>query len=562
MLGMPQLIEPGIPAAPDMDGVAQRYREFENALQSGSPATWLPTFRAWDDMRRELSTWSALTHVRFTQDTRNEAARAALDRRDELAPTLTGYDIDLMRRYVGSDQRRALEADLGEHAFRLWETDLSTFAPVVEPDLIAESKLASEYTQLLAGIEVDFDGEKLNLSALGRYASDPDRSRRHDAATARWNALGARAAELDRIFDELVHVRDGIARKLGFASFTELGYARMQRIDYDRAAVQRYRDMVATEVVPLANAIAQRAARRHGVAQLALWDEQLLAAAPAPRPLGDARWIMDRTIETFADLDPRLGEFARMMDGNELTDLVTRAGKAGGGYCTKFATYGVPFIFTNFNGTKGDITVLMHELGHAFQGYSSRNKGVIDYLTPTMEAAEVHSMSLEYLSWPFMERFFGDGAQTYRDGHLSEALLFLPYGVAVDHFQHLVYERPDATPAERHAMWQSMEKRYLPWRTYGDLARPSQGAFWQSQLHIYRSPFYYIDYTLALCCALQMWASSYDDKPGTLERYVALCARGGEAAFGNLVTSAGLTSPFEPGALSRVVARAKAVLDC
>jgi len=559
---MPQLIDAGIPAAPDMDDVAQRYRAFETALQSGSPATWLPTFRAWDDIRRELSTWSALTHVRFTQDTRNEQARAALDRRDELAPTLTGYDIDLMRRYVASDERHALEANLGAHAFRLWETDLSTFAPVVEPDLIVESKLASEYTQLLAGIEVDFDGEKLNLSALGRYATDPDRARRHDAAAARWTALGERGAELDRIFDELVHVRDGIARKLGFAGFTELGYARMQRIDYDRAAVERYRDMVATEVVPLANAIAQRAAQRHGIAQLAVWDEQLLAAAPAPRPLGDARWIMDRTIETFTDLDPRLGDFARMMDGNELTDLVARAGKAGGGYCTKLATYGVPFIFTNFNGTKGDITVLMHELGHAFQGYSSRDKTVIDYLSPTMEAAEVHSMSLEYLTWPFMERFFGDGAQTYRDSHLSEALLFLPYGVAVDHFQHLIYERPNATPAERHAMWQSMEKRYLPWRTYGDLERPAHGAFWQSQLHIYRAPFYYIDYTLALCCALQMWASSYDDTAGTLERYVALCARGGEAAFGNLVASAGLTSPFAPGALSRVVARAKDVLAC
>jgi M3 family oligoendopeptidase len=269
---------------------------------------------------------------------------------------------------------------------------------------------------------------------------------------------------------------------------------------------------------------------------------------------------MERTIESFTDLDPRLGNFAQLMDRNELTDLASRAGKAGGGFCTKLATYGVPFIFTNFNGTKGDITVLMHELGHAFQNYSSRDKGVIDYLSPTMEAAEVHSMSLEYLTWPFMERFFGDGAQTYREGHLSEALLFLPYGVAVDHFQHLVYERPNATPAERHAMWQSMEKRYLPWRTYGDLERPAQGGFWQGQLHIYRAPFYYIDYTLALCCALQMWASSYDDPAGTLERYVALCARGGEAAFRNLVTSAGLTAPFEPGALSLVVARAKDVL--
>jgi M3 family oligoendopeptidase len=557
---MPQLIDAGIPAAPDMDAVAQRYRAFEQSLQSGSPASWLPTFRAWDDVRRELDTWSSLTQLRFTQDTRDGAARAAVDRRDELEPTLTGFDAELKRRFVASSERRRLESDLGEHVFRLWESDLATFDPIVEADLIAESKLASEYTQLIAGIEIDFDGETLNLAALGRYATNADRSVRHAAATVRWDALGKRSADLDRIFDELVHVRDGIARKLGFTSFTALGYARMQRVDYDRAAVERYRDAVATEVVPLANAIAQRAAKRHGIAQLALWDEQLLAAAPAPRPLGDARWIMDRTIESFADLDPRLGEFARMMDGNELTDLVTRAGKAGGGYCTKLATYGVPFIFTNFNGTKGDITVLMHELGHAFQGYSSRSKSVIDYLTPTLEAAEVHSMSLEYLTWPFMERFFGDGAQTYREGHLSEALLFLPYGVAVDHFQHLVYERPNATPAERHQMWQSVERRYLPWRNYGDLERPAQGAFWQQQLHIYRIPFYYIDYTLALCCALQMWASSYEDPAGTLERYVALCARGGEAAFRNLITSAGLTSPFEPGALSRVVARAKDVL--
>jgi M3 family oligoendopeptidase len=554
---MPHLIDAGIPAAPDMDAVAQRYRAFEHALQSGSPVTWLPTFREWDDLRRELDTWSALTHVRFTQDTRDEHARAAIEHRDEVAPALTALEVEMKRRFVV--ERARLAPALGEHAFRLWETDLSTFDPVVEPDLVAESKLKTEYTQLLAGITVNFDGESLNLSALARYSSDPDRSRRHGAAAARWNALGEYGAELDRIYGELVQLRDGIARKLGFRSFVELGYARMQRVDYDRAAVERYRDAVATEVVPLANAIAQRAAKRHGVAQLAVWDEQMLTAAPPPRPLGDAPWIMARTIESFSELDPRLGDFARMMDANELTDLVARAGKAGGGYCTNVAN-GAPFVFTNFNGTKSDIVVLMHELGHAFQNYSSRDKSVIDYLVPTMESAEIHSMSLEYLSWPFMERFFGDGAQTYREGHLSEGLLFLPYGVAVDHFQHLVYENPTATPAERHAMWQSMERRYLPWRTYGDLERPAMGAFWQSQQHIYRSPFYYIDYTLALCCAMQMWASSYDDPAGTLERYVALCARGGEAAFRNLVAGAGLTSPFEPGALARVVARAKDVL--
>jgi M3 family oligoendopeptidase len=557
---MPQLIAAGLPAAPDMDTVAQRYRALDAALQSGSPASWLPTFRDWDVMRRELSTWANLTNLRFTQDTRDGAARTARDVVDELEPELTNLETGMKKTFINSGERARLEAELGTHAFRLWETDLTTFDPVIESDLIVESKLAADYTQLLAGIEIEFRGEKLNLPGVGKYASDPDRDVRHRAAAARWGALGERGAELDRIYDDLVHVRDGMARKLGFESFIELGYARMRRIDYDRGAVERYRDAVVRDVVPLANAIAQRAAKRHGIAQLAVWDEQLLAAAPAPKPLGDAKWIMERTIESFGDLDPRLGAFAELMDRNQLTDLVARAGKAGGGYCTKLATYGVPFVFSNFNGTKGDITVLMHELGHAFQGYSSRDKAVIDYMSPTLESAEVHSMSLEYLTWPYMERFFGDGAQTYRESHLAEAILFLPYGVAVDHFQHLVYASPNATPEERHAMWRSMEQRYLPWRTYGDLERPAHGAFWQSQLHIYRVPFYYIDYTLALCCALQMWASSYDDPAGTLERYVRLCGRGGEDAFRNLITSAGLTSPFEPGALARVVARAKDVL--
>jgi M3 family oligoendopeptidase len=557
---MPQLIEAGIPAAPDMDAVAQRYRAFAHALQSGSPASWLPTFREWDVLRRELSTWASLTNLRFTQDTRNDDARKARERVDELDPVLTNFETEMKKTFIASGERNTLESALGSHAFRLWETDLKTFDPIIENDLVTESKLTADYTKLIAGIEVEFNGENLNLSGLAKFASDPDRDVRHNAAAAKWNAFGANAGQLDFIYDDLVRVRDGIARKLGFSTFVELGYARMQRIDYDRAAVERYRDSVVADVVPLAAKIAARAAQQHGIAKLALWDEQLLTAAPSPKPLGDAKWIMERTIESFSDLDPRLGTFAQMMDENELTDLVTRAGKAGGGYCTKFPSVGVPFIFSNFNGTKGDITVLMHELGHAFQGYSSRDKSVIDYLSPTYESAEVHSMSLEFLTWPYMERFFGDGAQAYRDAHLSESIMFLPYGVAVDHFQHLVYESPNATMEERHLMWQWCEQRYLPWRTYGDLARPAHGAFWQGQLHIYRLPFYYIDYTLALCCALQMWTSSYDDPAGTLERYVRLCGRGGEEAFRNLVTSAGITSPFDHGALSRVVARAQDVL--
>ena len=152
---------------------------------------------------------------------------------------------------------------------------------------------------------------------------------------------------------------------------------------------------------------------------------------------------------------------------------------------------------------------------------------------------------------------FGDAADRFRRMHLLESLAFLPYSAAVDHFQHLVYAAPEASPAARHEMWQSVERRYLPWRSWGDLAYPANGGRWQAQLHIYTVPFYYIDYALALCCALQFWARSLTRPDAALTDYVALCRRGGSLPFQELVRSANLVSPFAPGALATVVAAAR-----
>jgi M3 family oligoendopeptidase len=258
---------------------------------------------------------------------------------------------------------------------------------------------------------------------------------------------------------------------------------------------------------------------------------------------------------------PEIGGLYRMMIDRRLVDLRNREHKAGGGYCMSFPDYGVPYVFANFNGTHGDVHVLVHEMGHAFQDWKSRNLPVLDYITPTMESAEIHSMSMEYLTAPHMEAFFGPDAERYRHLHLEDSLLFLPYGVAVDHFQHLVYAAPGSGPAERHAMWQRMEARYLPWRRYGDLSYFERGGLWQAKAHIYQAPFYYIDYTLALCCALQFWARSRREYAGAVADYVALCSRGGQAPFLDLVRSANLASPFEEGALGGVVDEARSALS-
>jgi M3 family oligoendopeptidase len=324
--------------------------------------------------------------------------------------------------------------------------------------------------------------------------------------------------------------------------------------------VAAYRDEVARVVVPFAADLVRRCGVAAGFDRVRFWDESTLGVDKRVAPLGDRAWIVARTCEAFAALDPALGEFAEMLVERDLLDVDNRPGKALGAYCTSFPTRRVPFVFANFNGSRGDVRTLMHELGHAFQNWRSRDKVAIDYLNPTLESAEIHSMALEYLSWPEMERFFGADAAAYRREHLLDAMLFLPYGVAVDHFQHLVYAHPTATPAERHAMWQEMERRYLPWRDYGDLAHPARGGLWQEKRHIYVAPFYYIDYTLALCCALQFWHLAGTERERVLQAYVTLCGRGGEAPFRELVRSAGLRVPFERGALEEVVRAAAASL--
>ncbi|MEL6502094.1 MAG: M3 family oligoendopeptidase, partial [Cyanobacteria bacterium J06623_1] len=367
--------------------------------------------------------------------------------------------------------------------------------------------------------------------------------------------------ELDDIYDRLVKLRHQMAQKLGYENYTGLGYKRMQRIDYNEVDVANYRDEVVAKVVPLTQKIIARQADKLNLDQVCFWDEAVFDLQGNPKPQGDQDWMLQQAQQMFDAMHPELGSFFQMMVAGNFLDLETRPGKAGGGFCTGFPTAGVPFIFANFNQTKGDVEVFTHEMGHAFQAWQSRDLPLIDYLWPTLESCEIHSMSLEFLTWSQMERFFADDADRFREIHLAQSILFLPYGCAVDHFQHLVYANPQATPQERNQMWQQMEARYLPWRQYGELEYPAQGGLWQEKQHIYCSPFYYIDYTLALCCALQFWLKAEANFDGALAEYIALCQRGGRAPFQSLTSSANLVSPFQSGSLAQVVTKAQEFLS-
>ncbi|WP_053361994.1 M3 family oligoendopeptidase [Bacillus sp. FJAT-27251] len=547
---------------PDFDALSAR---FETALDkfknSGSAAQQNLAMQEINTLRNEVDTMSNICYIRHSIDTNDEFYKEEQDYLDELAPNVEGLVTKYYEALLSSQFRTELEEQWGSQLFALAEAQLKTFKPEVVPLLQKENKLSTEYTKLVASAKIQFEGEERTLAQLEPFTESRDRSVRKKASEARFGFFAEHEEELDRLYDDLVKVRTEIARKLGFKNFVELGYYRMFRTDYNAEMVASFRKQVEEHIVPIATRLKKRQADRIGVDALTYYDEPFNFKTGNAAPKGNPDWIIERGKKMYNELSEETGEFFQFMIDHDLMDLVAKKGKAGGGYCTYIEGHKAPFIFSNFNGTSGDIDVLTHEAGHAFQVYSSRHFNIPEYHWPTFEACEIHSMSMEFFTWPWMELFFEEATDKYKFAHLSEALLFLPYGVSVDEFQHWVYENPEATPAERKQQWSKIEKKYLPHKNYDGNTYLEAGGFWQRQGHIYNSPFYYIDYTLAQICAFQFWKRSRENMDAAWEDYLKLCKLGGSLPFTKLVAQASLMSPFEDGCVQSVVGEIEAWLN-
>ncbi len=541
-------------ARPEMDEIKTDFTELLESLRNAK------TFEAQNEAIREInvirndySTQLNLAYIRSSIDTNDEFYQKERDYFDEVSPEFQGLTTEFYKALLSSGFRKELEEQWGAQLFALAENEIRAFSPEVMPLLQQENKLTSEYAKLVASAQIDFDGKTLTLAQLGPYTESTNRDIRKNAMTAQYSFYEQHEEKFDGIYDQLVKLRDEIAKKLGFSSFTELGYVRMSRIGYDAPMVKKFRDQVRDYIVPVVNKLYERQAARIGVDSLKFYDQSLDYLTGNAVPKGSPEWIIEQGKEMYRELSPETDEFFTYMTEKNLLDLVAKKGKEAGGYCTFIDNYDSPFIFSNFNGTSGDIDVLTHEAGHAFQVYSSRNIGIPEYVWPTSEGAEIHSMSMEFFTWPWMELFFREETEKYKFSHLSSGLLFLPYGVAVDEFQHEVYDNPEMSPAERKAAWKRIEQIYLPNRDYGGI--------WQRQAHIYDVPFYYIDYTLAQICAFQFWKKDQEDHEAAWNDYIRLCRLGGSKSFTELVEAANLISPFDDGCVESVVGTIEKWLD-
>ncbi|WP_044893997.1 M3 family oligoendopeptidase [Bacillus alveayuensis] len=547
---------------PNMEEIKTK---FATALQKFKQADCIEiqdeAMREMNAIRNDFSTMANICYIRHTVDTNDEFYKQEQDFFDEVEPMMKGLVTDYYNALVNSRFRSELEKKWGKQLFALAETQLKTYSPEIVEDLQLENKLTSEYTKLVASAKIFFEGEERTLAQLQPFAESPDREMRKRASEARVNFFKEHEEKFDDIYDQLVKVRTKIAQNLGFKNFVELGYARLGRTDYNAEMVAKFREQVKEYIVPVAVKLRERQRERIGVDKLKYYDEAFSFKTGNPTPKGDAEWIIENGKKMYKELSPETDKFFRFMTENELMDLVAKKGKAGGGYCTYIENYKAPFIFSNFTGTSGDIDVLTHEAGHAFQVYESRHYEIPEYNWPTLEACEIHSMSMEFFTWPWMELFFKEDTEKYKFNHLSSALLFLPYGVAVDEFQHFVYENPNATPAERKRAWREIEKKYMPTRDYDGNDYLERGGFWQRQSHIYTTAFYYIDYTLAQICAFQFWKRSRENREQAWNDYLTLCQQGGSKSFTELVKVANLISPFEEGCVQSVIGEIESWLN-
>ncbi|MCC6866638.1 MAG: M3 family oligoendopeptidase [Ignavibacteria bacterium] len=501
-------------------------------------------------LRMEFQTNSTIASIKYSIDTNDKEFEDEQSFYDMNSPLFEGLVHKYYSAIVNSKFRKELEAKWGKQLFDVAEITLRTFSPEIIEELKKENELRTEYTKLLASAKVFFDGEEKNLQGLIPYMESTDREVRKAANEAKWNFFAENEEEFDRLYDDLVKLRDRMAKKLGYKNFVQMGYDRMGRTDYNAEMVKKFRDQVKETIVPIAMKLKQKQQKRLGLESFMYYDQQLDYKSGNAKPHGSPEWIVSCARNMYSELSPETNEFFNFMLENEMMDLVNKKGKDTGGYCTFIEKYKSPFIFSNFNGTMGDIEVLTHEAGHAFQAYSSRNFETPEYFFPTSEACEIHSMSMEFLTWPWMNCFFKDQTEKFKYSHLKGSVIFIPYGVTVDEFQTWVYENPEALPSERKQAWLEIEKKYMPYIKYDNNDFLERGGRWQQQRHIYMSPFYYIDYCLAQICAFQFWKKSIENRENALEDYLRLCKAGGSKSFLGLVETANLISPFEDGCLS------------
>ena len=520
------------------------------------------SFEAFDNniveinkIRNHVESMKTLASINYSINTHDESISIENKYWDEYGPEYKKIDKIFYEAIVNSDFKEEIENKYGRHFYKLVEFSLKEFSEEIVEDLKIENKLCSEYTKLLASAKILYDEKYNNLSQMNKYMLSDNREERKKASERFYNYFESIEDKFNSVFEELVKVRNRIAKKLGYDDFVELGYLRMKRTEYTEKDVDKFRKEVREKWIPLVDEFNKQKKERLNIDELKYYDDDVEYPGWNMEPVTDYDETLEAASKMYHELSKETGEFFDFMIENGFMDLETKESKGFGGYCTYIPEIKAPFIFSNFNKTFDDVDTLTHEAGHAFQLYMSRNIDMPEINFPTLDCCEIHSMTMELLTWPWMKLFFKDDEEKFKRTHMATIVRLIPYCMIVDEFQHIIYKNPKLTPEERNSEWRRLEKIYTPWKNYDGNKFLEKGCWWFKQGHIFKNPFYYIDYALAEVCALQIWSNMEENYDEVLENYMEICRDAGKRSFVETVNAGNLKSPFEEGCLDNIIGK-------
>lgn len=538
---------------PDMDQVLKQCNHYLDGLKNASSFMLAnEAFVGLLELINQVETMAVLTSIRNSANVDDAFYKAEQDFFDENSPRLDSVVTQCQTAILASTFKDDFEKAYGSHYITVLDYSSKLMNEEVVPLLIEENKLATRYNQLISKAKTTFNGETLPLTRMMPFMKNESRDVRKAANEAYFSFFKDNQKEVEDIYQSLIKVRVEIAQKMGYENYVDYAYVMRCRYDYKQADVQKLREAVKKFIVPVIVELEKQKEKRLGIDHAMYYDYPMTFDFGDVSPVISEAEMVPAALKMYQELSPETGEFFEFMVNNELLDLSARDGKRPGGYCTFIKNHKAPYIFSNFNGTSGDVDVLTHEAGHAFDVFTNRYRVISEYIWGGYDVAEIHSMSMEFFTYPWMPLFFKDKEKAYRFEHVIDNLKFIPYGLLVDDFQHHVFHNPNMTPSEINATWRRLEKEYMPMKDYSDNAFLDEGTFWFKQAHIFVSPFYYLDYVVAQLTAFQFFIKMQTE-PDAFKDYQRLVSMGGTLPFVALLEENGLTSPFNDQTILRII---------
>lgn len=530
---------------PDFSKVFATIHKTIDALEKAPNAREF--YQHFEDLEKIITSYETMSNlalIRHSQDLSDESFAQELECFEEHAIAFSKERYHLARACLSSPYRQDMAERFGSHLIHKLELQLLVYSPLILRDLAKERAICQQYQDFMESAEFDIEGEILSLFTVANLVQDTDRSRRQNANVISWSWFEAHEDELSKIFTSLVQTRQSMAEKMGYANFVPLAYARMGRLGWDQEDAKRFRKLVLDKVVPLCQKLYQDQGKRLGIDDMKYYDYHLKFLDGNPKPNVAKEAMVTTLAEIYRNYSDETQHFIDLMLREELMDFEDRPNKSQGAFSTELPDFARPYVFANLSGNAGDIGLLTHETGHAFQSYLTRHIKPATMRGHSAEVSEIHSLAMELFIHPYMDRFFGQDTHKYLYSHLMDCLTFLPYSASIDEFQEWVYENPQATMAQRNEAYRRIEKKYLPHLDYDGFDFLEKGGRWQRQTHVFLYPFYYLDYGLAQIVAFDFFLKDQKNHDEAWTDFLRLCCDSGQFPYKQLLEKCQLKSPF------------------